>query len=51
MSTIDLERSNVSDSSPLALRPRPLSRHHQELKFTLHRKLLDKINLDALEMC
>jgi len=27
---------------------RPLSERHQELKFMLHRKLLDKINLDAL---
>jgi len=27
---------------------RPLSGRHQDLKFTLHRKLLDKINLDAL---
>jgi pilus assembly protein CpaF len=28
--------------------PRPLSKQYQDLKFTLHRKLLDKINLDAL---
>jgi pilus assembly protein CpaF len=48
MSAIDLERSNPSHSSPLTMRQRPLSHHHQELKFTLHRKLLDKINLDAL---
>ena len=26
----------------------PLRQQHQDLKFTLHRKLLDKINLDAL---
>ncbi len=48
MSAIDLERSNATNSNPLALRQRPLSHQHQELKFTLHRKLLDKINLDAL---
>lgn len=48
MSAIDLERSNQSHASPLTMRQRPLSHHHQELKFTLHRKLLDKINLDAL---
>jgi pilus assembly protein CpaF len=48
MPVIDLERSNASNSNPLALRQRPLSHHHQELKFTLHRKLLDKINLEAL---
>ena len=29
-------------------RPVPLKPEYQELKFTLHRKLLDKINLDAL---
>ena len=28
--------------------PRSLRRQYQDLKFTLHRKLLDKINLDAL---
>jgi pilus assembly protein CpaF len=28
--------------------PRTLSKQYQDLKFTLHRKLLDKINLDAL---
>ena len=28
--------------------PRALRRQYQDLKFTLHRKLLDKINLDAL---
>lgn len=49
MSVIDLDRSDVSISSnPLALKTRPLTARHQELKFTLHRKLLDKINLDAL---
>jgi pilus assembly protein CpaF len=48
MSAINLELSSSSASSPLALRQRPLSQHHQELKFTLHRKLLDKINLEAL---
>lgn len=48
MSAIDLERPNPSHANPLAMRQRPLSHHHQELKFTLHRKLLDKINLDAL---
>ncbi|MDA0204726.1 MAG: CpaF family protein [Acidobacteria bacterium] len=48
MPAIDLERSNASNSNPLSLRQRPLSQHHQELKFTLHRKLLDKINLEAL---
>lgn len=48
MSAIDLERSNASNSNPLALRQQTLSHHHQELKFTLHRKLLDKINLEAL---
>lgn len=49
MSVIDLDRTNShSASNPLALRSRPLSSRHQELKFTLHRKLLDKINLDAL---
>lgn len=49
MSVIDLDRSDVSVSSnPLALKTRPLTARHQELKFTLHRKLLDKINLDAL---
>jgi pilus assembly protein CpaF len=48
MSAIDLERDNASHSNPLAVRQRPLSHHHQELKFTLHRKLLDKINLEAL---
>ena len=36
-------------NNPLMTRTqRPLSERHQELKFTLHRKLLDKINLDAL---
>ena len=29
-------------------RPVPLKPEYQELKFTLHRKLLDRINLDAL---
>ena len=30
-------------------RPKPLLKpEYQELKFTLHRKLLDKINLEAL---
>ena len=48
MPAIDLERSNASNVNPLSLRQRPLSQHHQELKFTLHRKLLDKINLEAL---
>ncbi len=49
MSVIDLDRSDVSISSnPLALKTRPLTARHQDLKFTLHRKLLDKINLDAL---
>ena len=49
MSVIDLDRSDVSISSnPLALKTRPLTARHQELKFTLHRTLLDKINLDAL---
>ena len=48
MSIIDLERSKPVNSNPLSLRQRPLSQQHQELKFTLHRKLLDKINLDAL---
>ena len=31
-----------------ALAPRSPRRQYQDLKFTLHRKLLDKINLDAL---
>ena len=31
-----------------ALAPRSPQRQYQDLKFTLHRKLLDKINLDAL---
>ncbi len=35
---------------PLAQKSRALNSRHQELKFTLHRKLLDKINLDALAM-
>jgi hypothetical protein len=34
--------------SPLAHRRPPLEGRRQELKFKLHRKLLDKINLDAL---
>ena len=37
-------------SGPFAQKSRPLNARHQELKFTLHRKLLDKINLDALAM-
>ncbi len=37
-------------NNPLLTRTqRPLSERHQEIKFTLHRKLLDKINLDALQ--
>jgi pilus assembly protein CpaF len=36
-------------AAPAGARPaRPLSKQYQDLKFTLHRKLLDKINLDAL---
>ncbi len=35
-------------SNPLAKRNNALGARHQDLKFTLHRKLLDKINLDAL---
>lgn len=34
--------------NPLAHRQRAVSSRHQDLKFTLHRKLLDKINLEAL---
>ncbi len=34
--------------SPLAHHRPPLEGRRQDLKFTLHRKLLDKINLDAL---
>jgi pilus assembly protein CpaF len=34
--------------NPLATRQRALTGRHQDLKFTLHRKLLDKINLEAL---
>ncbi len=33
---------------PGAKAKRPLSQQYQDLKFTLHRKLLDKINLEAL---
>ena len=43
--------ANLQEHEPLP-RPAPASRalrqQHQDLKFTLHRKLLDKINLDAL---
>ena len=38
------QRATVAGARP----PRPLSKQYQDLKFTLHRKLLDKINLDAL---
>ncbi len=39
----------LTANNPLLTRAqRPLSERHQEIKFTLHRKLLDKINLDAL---
>ena len=34
--------------NPLSHRGRTISSRHQDLKFTLHRKLLDKINLEAL---
>ena len=37
-----------SQVNPLAVRQRSLTTRHQDLKFTLHRKLLDKINLEAL---
>jgi pilus assembly protein CpaF len=52
MSVIDLDRSDVSVSSnPLVLKTRPLTARHQELKFTLHRKLLDEVfGLGPLEM-
>ena len=44
--------ANLQEQEPLtrtpAPAPRALRREHQDLKFTLHRKLLDKINLDAL---
>ena len=53
MPVTDLERRDSAaewDSSrnPLAHRQRAASSRHQDLKFTLHRKLLDKINLEAL---
>jgi pilus assembly protein CpaF len=38
------QRATAAGARP----PRPLSKQYQDLKFTLHRKLLDKINLDAL---
>ncbi len=38
----------VVGGNPLAKRNKALNGRYQELKFTLHRKLLDKINLDAL---
>jgi pilus assembly protein CpaF len=42
-------RSWEQRAAPAGARPaRPLSKQYQDLKFTLHRKLLDKINLDAL---
>ena len=44
--------AHLQEQEPLprapAPAPRALRREHQDLKFTLHRKLLDKINLDAL---
>ena len=44
--------ANLQEQEPLprtsAPAPRALRPQHQDLKFTLHRKLLDKINLDAL---
>ena len=44
--------ANLQEQEPLtrtpAPAPRALRQQHQDLKFTLHRKLLDKINLDAL---
>lgn len=45
-----LQSSNWSTpaGSPLAHKRAPLEGRRQDLKFTLHRKLLDKINLDAL---
>jgi len=39
---------NRPGQNPLAQRQRAVSTRHQDLKFTLHRKLLDKINLEAL---
>ena len=48
---LDLQRASASpplSGNPLAKRSKALSGRHQDLKFTLHRKLLDKINLDAL---
>ena len=56
MSAIDLDRPAVPtpwrqpgpQGGPLAPQPARLTGRHQELKFALHRKLLDKINLDAL---
>jgi pilus assembly protein CpaF len=45
-----LQSSNWSTpaGSPLAHKRAPLEGRRQDLKFKLHRKLLDKINLDAL---
>ena len=43
-----LSRAVSPAANPLAARPRSLAGRHQDLKFTLHRKLLDKINLEAL---
>ena len=44
--------ANLQEQDPLLRTPTPapraLRRQYQDLKFTLHRKLLDKINLDAL---
>ena len=44
--------ANLQEQDPILRTPTPaprvLRRQYQDLKFTLHRKLLDKINLDAL---
>ena len=44
--------ANLQEQDPLLRTPTPapraLRRQYQDLQFTLHRKLLDKINLDAL---
>ena len=40
----DSSWEGVSCAAP----PRPVQPEYQELKFTLHRKLLDRINLEAL---
>ena len=46
--TLAPARPEARGANPLVARQRSLSGRHQDLKFTLHRKLLDKINLEAL---